>query len=73
MRLIDSKTDNKEYLRKLNLQFLIRHTQKTQPPHAAKGNNLPLGDLNQVLGCTNLTLARKGSHMNQQKQAVFVK
>jgi hypothetical protein len=28
--------------------------------------------LNQVLGCTNLTLASTGSHMNEQVQIVLV-
>ncbi len=31
------------------------------------------GGLNQVLGCTNLTLAPTGSHINKQAQVVLVK
>ncbi len=31
------------------------------------------GGLNQVLGCTNLTLAPTGSRMNKQAQVVLVK
>ena len=31
------------------------------------------GGLNQVLGCTNLTLAPTGSHINKQVQVVLVK
>jgi hypothetical protein len=36
-------------------------------------NNLPLRGLNQVLGCTNLTLAPTSSHMNKQVQVFLVK
>jgi hypothetical protein len=35
------------------------------------GKNNATGGLNQVLRCTNLTLATKGSYMNKQVQVVL--
>jgi hypothetical protein len=38
----------------------------------AMAKQFATGGLNQVLGCTNLTLAPTGSHMNKQVQVVLL-
>jgi hypothetical protein len=51
---------------KIDKQFTTKRTRWVTVWNGQWQNNLPLGDLNQVLWCTNLTLAPTGSHMNKE-------
>ncbi len=64
---------NNQFQNRRHKQLTKVRTRGVTALERSVAKQIATGGLNQVLGCTNLTLAPTGSHINKQAQVVLVK